>query len=204
MLSSRRMFSGFRSRCTMLSLCKVAITSSRALMIFLGGHRHTLPSFATLQGQVTGRETKAHRPAWLQVMEDSRQVDSPRLGQGRRDTTIAHSAHSPTRPVHAVPPSQPPCLSWTQTGSRERGKWTLTWSLSHSGWPSQWGSQRAPLSSSCRDRGFVTGWPSRLPPPYPNSHLTPPGAKWPTPHEGPQSAGRSWGSEWRGCLGRLE
>lgn len=46
-----------------LSLCKVAITSSRALMIFLGWHRHMLPSSATLQGQVTGGETEAHRPA---------------------------------------------------------------------------------------------------------------------------------------------
>ena len=37
MLSSKRIFSGFRSRWTMLSLCRVQITSSRARMIFLEG-----------------------------------------------------------------------------------------------------------------------------------------------------------------------
>lgn len=53
----RRMFSGFRSVRDVESV-QVAITSSRSLMIFLGWHRHTLPSSATLQGQVTGGRLK--------------------------------------------------------------------------------------------------------------------------------------------------
>lgn len=74
MLSSKRMFSGFRSRCTMLSLCKLRITSSKALMIFLEWDRHMLLLYPPLRDQATSRETEAHIPTRLPVREDSRQA----------------------------------------------------------------------------------------------------------------------------------
>ena len=125
MSSSKRMFSGFRSRCTMLSLCKVKITSSRALMIFLGWDRNRLLSSATLQGQVTGRDTKAHKPAGLQVREDSRQA-RPTLAESRRKG--GHQSQRSTLPTqtgacHASSKTTVP-KQGTQAGSRERGKWT--------------------------------------------------------------------------------
>lgn len=44
MSSSRRMFSGFRSRCTMSMECRYSITSSSACMIFLGRGDSITPS----------------------------------------------------------------------------------------------------------------------------------------------------------------